>query len=162
MRASGRTAQLGSSGRILLFKHVLIPTDGSALSDLAVEKGVEFAKAMGAKVTFVIVVEPFHLLTANVAQIEETRATYEAHAEAHANEILARGDKIAKSAGVVSASIKLSHDQPHDAITRTAASQGCDVIAMASHGRRGLAAAMLGSQTMRVLAHSTIPVLVFR
>jgi nucleotide-binding universal stress UspA family protein len=145
-----------------LFKHVLIPTDGSAIADIAVEKGVALAKAIGAKVTFMIAVEPFHLLTANVAQIEATRASYEAHAKAHARDILARCEQVAHAAGVKSQVTQLQHDQPHDAIIKTATSQGCDLIAMSSHGRRGLAAALLGSQTMRVLSHSDIPVLVFR
>jgi nucleotide-binding universal stress UspA family protein len=145
-----------------MFKHILIPTDGSALSDIAVEKGVALARATGARVTFMIAVEPFHLLTANVAQIEETRASYDAHAEQHAKEILARCEKTAQAAGVDSHVLQLQHDQPHDAIIKTAASRGCDLIAMSSHGRRGLAAAFLGSQTTRVLAHSDIPVLVFR
>jgi nucleotide-binding universal stress UspA family protein len=145
-----------------MFKHVLIPTDGSPLSEAAVAKGLEFAKALGARATAVVVIEPFHLLTANVEQIESTRADYEAHAARHAADILAAAAAKAEAAGVAFAGRTAKHDHPYQAIIATAAEQGCDVIAMASHGRRGMAALMLGSQTTKVLTHSTIPVLVFR
>lgn len=145
-----------------MFKHVLIPTDGSELAGKAVQGGVALAKALGARVTFVVVIEPFHILTANVAQIEETRASYETHAEVHAAEVLGQCEAVARAAAVESSSVQHSHDEPHRAILHTAAAQGCDLIAMSSRGRRGLAAAILGSQTMRVLADAKIPVIVYR
>jgi nucleotide-binding universal stress UspA family protein len=145
-----------------MFKHVLIPTDGSKLSEEAVAKGLELAKALGARATVMIVIEPFHILTADVAQIESTRDEYEAHATSHAAAILEAAAAKGRAAGVTVATLDVRHDHPHDAIVRTAWEQGCDLIAMASHGRRGVAALMLGSQTAKVLAHSKIPVLVFR
>jgi nucleotide-binding universal stress UspA family protein len=145
-----------------MFTHVLIPTDGSELAGKAVEGGVALAAALGARVTFLIAVEPFHVLTATVAQIEETRAGYEASSVQHAGEVLAACEAVAGAAGVASTLVKETADEPHRAILRTAAAAGCDLIAMSSRGRRGLAAAVLGSQTMRVLADSTIPVIVYR
>ena len=145
-----------------MFKHVLIPTDGSALADAAVTQGLAFAGEVGARVTLMLVVEPFHVLTADVTQIESLRAAYEAHSEAHAAEVLGKCAAQAKAAGVEARTLKVAHDQPFEAIVKTAAEQGCDLIAMASHGRRGLAAILLGSQTMKVLTHSKIPVLVYR
>ena len=145
-----------------MFKHVLIPTDGSELSDSAIERGVELAKALSARITFLVVVEPFRVFDFSADQLEETRASYEAHAQAHADATLKQAEKIAETAKVACDSVKLTGDQPYEAIIETSANQGCDLIAMASHGRRGLAAVMLGSQTMKVLVSSKIPVLVFR
>ena len=145
-----------------MFAHLLIPTDGSELSDKAIERGVELAKALGARITFLAVVEPFRVFDLSADQLEETRASYEAHAQAHADATLKRAEKIAEAAKVEFDSVKLLGDQPYEEIIETATNQGCDLVAMASHGRRGLAAVMLGSQTMKVLVSSKIPVLVFR
>ena len=92
------------------------------------------AKALGARATAVVVIEPFHLLTANVEQIESTRADYEAHAARHAADILAAAGAKAEAAGVAFAGRTAKHDHPYEAIIATAADEGCDVIAMASHG----------------------------
>ena len=82
-----------------------------------------------------VVIEPFHLLTANVAQIESTRASYEAHASKHAEDILAAAAAKPAAAGVQLTTRTVLHDQPFDAIIRTAQEEGCDVITIASHGR---------------------------
>jgi nucleotide-binding universal stress UspA family protein len=95
-------------------------------------------------------------------QLEETRASYEAHVQARADETLKRAGTIAEAAKVACDSVKLLSDQPYEEIIETATNRGCDLVAMASHGRRGLAAVLLGSQTMKVLVSSKIPVLVFR
>jgi nucleotide-binding universal stress UspA family protein len=145
-----------------MFKHILIATDGSALSQEAAGKAVELARALGARATALVVLEPFHLLTANVAQLERTRSEYEAQAQRQADEILGAVKARADAAGVAIETKVVHHDHPHDAILQTAGAGGCDLIAMASHGRRGVAALMLGSQTTRVLTQSKVPVLVFR
>jgi nucleotide-binding universal stress UspA family protein len=145
-----------------MFKHVLIPTDGSELAEEAVEKGLAFARSAGAKVTFVTVAEPFHIFSGETAQLESTRAEYERHASEHAKAILARAEAKAAAAGVPAGTVELADDHPYDAIIRAAERAGCDLIAMASHGRRGLSAVVLGSQTVKVLTHTRIPVLVFR
>ena len=83
-----------------MFAHVLIPTDGSELSDRAIERGVELAKALGARITFLAVVEPFRVFDLSADQLEETRASYEAHVQAHADATLKRAEKIAETAKV--------------------------------------------------------------
>lgn len=141
-----------------MFKHVLIPSDGSALSTEAAVKGIEFARSQGARATAVVVMEPL----AGGRQSEAVRADYEAREAAQADAVLAAIAVRAKTAGVELATLKAQGDDPYAAIIRAAEEQGCDVIAMASHGRRGVTAMVLGSQTLKVLTHSKIPVLVFR
>ncbi len=138
-----------------MFKHVLIPTDGSELSEAAIGRGVAFAKAMGARVTGVTVSRPFLL-------IADRKDEYSANAEKHAQQRL---KAIAEAAGVSSVSFQAVHlfsENPYQAIIDTANDRGCDVISMASHGRRGMSAVLLGSETLKVLTHSKIPVLVWR
>ena len=145
-----------------MFTHILIPTDGSRLAGEAVDKGLALAKSCGARVTFLTVVEPFHLLSADAAQLESTRVEYERQAKAVARDVLERARASAEAAGVEAAVIDGEDDQPFEVIVRTAETLGCDLIAMASHGRRGVAALMIGSQTMKVLTRSKVPVLVYR
>jgi nucleotide-binding universal stress UspA family protein len=145
-----------------LYKNVLIPTDGSDLATTAVKHGVNFAKEIGAKVTGVTVTEPFHLLSVKPSQLEYTPAEYEKHSKTHAQKILSTVSAAAASAGVSCETLHAEHEHPYQAIIDTAASKGCDLIVMASHGRRGVAAVVLGSETVKVLTHSTIPVLAYR
>jgi nucleotide-binding universal stress UspA family protein len=142
-----------------MFKHVLIPTDGSALSTEAAIKSIEFARSHGARATALVVLEP---LPAGGQHSESMRAEHESGADAQADAVLAAIAMRAKSAGVDLAMLKTRGDDPYAAIIRVAEEQGCDMIAMASHGRRGIDAMVLGSQTLKVLTHSRIPVLVFR
>jgi nucleotide-binding universal stress UspA family protein len=145
-----------------MYKHVLIPTDGSALSATAVENGMRFARDAGAKVTVVTVVEPFHVLSTDPKQLAETRLDYERHAKAAAARYLTEAERQAKTLGVRCEVVQVEHEHPYRAIIDTAASKGCDLIAMASHGRRGVSALVIGSETVKVLTHSSIPVLVYR
>lgn len=145
-----------------MFRHILIPTDGSALAGAAVDKGVALAKSIGARVTFLMVVEPFHVLSLDSVQLESTRAEYDRTAAGVVRDTLAAAAAKARAAGVEAATVDGEDDQPFRAITAAADTLGCDLIAMASHGRRGMAALMIGSQTMKVLANSKVPVLVYR
>lgn len=145
-----------------MYRHILIPTDGSPLSDLAVDKGLTLAKALNAKVTAVTVIEPFHVFSAGKEQLSSTREEYERHATQHADEVLAAVESSAKARGVACETISVESDHPHQAIVDAAAAKGCDLVAMSSHGRRGVAAFVLGSVTQKVLTHSAIPVLVYR
>lgn len=145
-----------------MFKHILIPTDGSELAGQAIDKGLAFAAESGAKVTILTVTEPFHILSTDAVQLESTRSNYEASANAHAREILAAAEEKAKAAGVPVTTHHKWHDHPYEAIIDAALEDGCDLIAMASHGRRGMAAVVMGSQATKVLTHSKIPVLVYR
>lgn len=145
-----------------MFKKILVPTDGSPLSDMAVEKAVALAKAVGAGVVFLTCVEPFRLWTDNTDQLAYTRDEYERFAHASAAHFLDKAAAVAASAGVACKKLVSDGNEPHRAIIDAAAAQGCDLIAMASHGRRGMAALVLGSETQKVLTHSTMPVLVYR
>jgi len=149
-----------------MYSNILIPTDGSQLAEQAVGKGIDLARALGARVTVVTVVEPFevmrHFATADHAQLSETYATYAREAEAHAAKVLENAAARAAAADVTVETSRVESGYPYDAIVRTAEESGCDLIVMSSHGRKGVAAVLVGSETMKVLTHSKIPVLVLR
>ncbi len=132
-----------------MFRHILIPSDGSAASQLAVRAALRMARESGARVTAVHVL-PEEPALASVAPPQQDNA------------ILADIARQATTLHVDCTTLQLHADQPHAAIIATALQRGCDLIAMASRGRSGLASLMLGSQTQKVLTHSKIPVLVFR
>ena len=145
-----------------MFKHILFPTDGSELSEKAIRTTVALAKSMSASVTGLTVSEPFHVLATDPVMVTDTEDVYRARCEKRAKQYLDAIKKAAESAGVVFAGLHLFSDQPYTAIISTASAQGCDLICMASHGRRGISALVLGSETVKVLTHSKIPVLVWR
>ena len=145
-----------------MFRNILIPTDGSDLAAKAVEQGVLFAKEIGAKITAVTVTEPFHLVSVKRSQLEYTPIEYEKHAKAHAEKVLGIVSAAAKSAGIVCDMLHVEHELVYQAIIDATEARKCDLIVMASHGRRGVSAVVLGSETVKVLTHSKIPVLVYR
>ncbi len=145
-----------------MFKNILVPTDGSDLAAKAVEQAVLFAKEIGAKITAVTVTEPSDLLSVTPTQLEYTPIEYQKHARAYAETVLGTVSDAAKSAGVVCETLHVEHDQIYQAIIDAAEARKCDLIVMASHGRRGVSAVVLGSETVKVLTHSKIPVLVYR
>ena len=145
-----------------MFKNILIPTDGSDLAAKAVEQGVRFAKEIGAKITAVTVTEPFELVSVSQIQLEYTPIEYKKYAEAQAEKVLGTVSATAKSAGVECQTLHTEHEQVYQAIIEAAEARRCDLIVMASHGRRGVSAVVLGSETVKVLTHSKIPVLVYR
>jgi nucleotide-binding universal stress UspA family protein len=145
-----------------LLKNILVATDGSDLAAKAVEQGVLFAKEIGAKITAVTVTEPFHLLSVAPSQLEYTPLEYKKHAEAHTGKVLSVASAMAESAGVACDILHVEHEQVYQAIIEAATARKCDLIVMASHGRRGVSAVVLGSETVKVLTHSNIPVLVYR
>jgi len=145
-----------------MYKHILIPTDGSKLSDAAVEHGIEFAKEVGAKITALTVTEPFHIIAFRAEALEYTSASYEQQAGEQAAGILNAVASAAKAAGVTCETVHVQQEHPYKAIIDTAKSHQCDLIVMASHGRRGISAVVLGSETVKVLTHSKTPVLVYR
>lgn len=145
-----------------MFKHVLIPTDGSPLSNGMIHKALTLAKEQGAIVTAIHVMAGFHVFTASAEMLEDTRESYKRDSEAHAATFLAQVESAAREQGVVCKTLAVSDDQPYEAIVRAARELGCDLICMASHGRRGVKGLLLGSETQKVLTHSQIPVLVFR
>ena len=145
-----------------MYRHLLLPTDGSPLSDHAVDQGLELAASLGAEVTLLTVVEPFYTFTAAPGHQREDRAQYERYARQAAKAILQRAQEQAGALGVPAKAKLLGSEHPDQAIIDTASESGCDLIAMASHGRRGVNALLLGSVTQKVLTHSRIPVLVLR
>jgi nucleotide-binding universal stress UspA family protein len=145
-----------------MYTNILIPTDGSELAGKAVQHGIALAKRIGAKVTVLTVLPPFHVFTTDAQMIEDTPALYKARMQEHAEEILGTVARAAQAASVACEMVHVEHEHPYQAIIDTAESKGCDLIVMASHGRHGISAIILGSETLKVLTHSKIPVLVHR
>ena len=145
-----------------MFKHLLLPTDGSELSEVAIRKGIEFAKTIDAKITGFYVLPEFHIFTYRTEMLEDTRDQYAKDCQAHAAQYLGVIERGAKEAGVAAETASVTHDHPYEAIIVAAEERGCDLIVMASHGRRGARGVLLGSETQKVLTHSKIPVLVCR
>jgi nucleotide-binding universal stress UspA family protein len=148
-----------------MYRHILIPTDGSEMAHKAINHGLSLAKTVGAKVTALTVEESFNVYDvppSKVHQISDAFSEHSQHAKAHAEKILSGVTDAAKAGGVPCETLQITHDHPYEAIVATAKEKGCDLIVMASHGRSGIAAIILGSVTNKVLTHTTIPVLVCR
>jgi nucleotide-binding universal stress UspA family protein len=145
-----------------MFKHILIPTDGSDLSRKAVLYGVQLAKESGAKVTSITVTDPYRAATMDTVLIPIDEEDYEEQARLLSERAMEQVKIATQAAGVKCETLREIHDQPYRAIIDAAHALGCDLIVMASHGRRGISALLLGSETVKVLTHSTIPVLVYR
>src|SRR6516162_183992 len=135
-------------------KHILIPTDGSDLSNGAIQYGIALAKAVNAKVTGLTVSSPFHVLAVEPDMVTDTRQSYEKRMKDVAAKRLAQVRDAAVAAGIPCEVVHIEHEHPYRAIIDTANSNGCDLITMASHGRRGISAMVLGSETLKVLTHS--------
>ena len=144
-----------------MFKHLLLPTDGSPLSENAVLQGIQLAHVHGARVTGVHVSPRFHVLTYRTDMLEETRAEYERDSDVHAERYLAFITKAAAHSRVPCETLRERSDDVFQSIIDVARKRACDLIVMASHGRRGIGGVLLGSETQRVLTHSGIPVLVW-
>jgi len=144
-----------------MFKHLLVPTDGSPASEAAARSAVAFARDAGARITVLTVKPFFHPFTLRPEELEDTRGD-SWNVDLHARKYLEVVEGVARAAGVPCDTAVETSDRPWEVIAGTATSRGCDLIAMASHGRTGVASLFLGSQTQRVLAHSPVPVLVFR
>jgi nucleotide-binding universal stress UspA family protein len=146
-----------------MYQNILIATDGSILAEKAVKHGLELAKGIGAKVTALIVEAPFSLYSVPESRIQRMSEAFAQHAEhvkQHATQVLSHVAVMAKDSGVRCDTLQVEHDHPYEAIIATANERGCDLIVMASHGRSGLTALLLGSVTNKVLTHTKLPVLV--
>ena len=163
-----------------MFKHILLPTDGSDLSTAAIHQGIMLAKSIRAKITGLCVM-PRHPKTLSAAQmptevLDQSASRCKELAEAYL-ETIEKGAEIARQlaeaylqvilksaqdAGVACEVVTERADSPYEAIIRVADQKGCDLIMMASHGRSGVKAILIGSETQKVLTHSKIPVLVYR
>jgi nucleotide-binding universal stress UspA family protein len=146
-----------------MYKNILIATDGSELAGKAVTHGLGLAKAVGAKVTAMIVEAPFNVFDVTESRARHMSEEFARHNEAikrHASQVLGDIAVAAKNAGVPCDTVQTEHEQPYQAIIKTAEDKGCDAIIMASHGRSGISAVLLGSVTNKVLTHTSIPVVV--
>ena len=145
-----------------MFKHILLPTDGSNLSQAAVQKGVQFAKSMQAKITGISVMpeQKYYMYQTDII-VQVKKETVKQH-KREADRNLSVIEKAAKDAGVPCETLCEISDYPYETIIKVAEKRGCDLIMMASHGRRGIGAILIGSETQKVLTHSKIPVLVYR
>ena len=145
-----------------MFKHILVPTDGSKLSEKAVKEAVHLAKQSKAKVTALHVIPRFHTFTYQAEMLEVTAKEYEVSSTERAREYLRFAERAATSAGVTCDGAHAFNDQPYEEIIKTAKKRKCDLILMASHGRRGIEGFLLGSETQKVLTHTKLPVIVVR
>ncbi|KRD13910.1 MULTISPECIES: universal stress protein [Acidovorax] len=145
-----------------MYKHILMPSDGTALSEAAILRGMRFAREAHAKVTGFYALPEFHSLAYHAEMLEHTRKSQEDQARARAEVVLDYIRETAAQYGVPCDTVTSISDHPYEAIIDAAHAQGCDLILMASHGRRGLQGLLLGSETLKVLTHSKIPVLVHR
>ncbi|MBV2236071.1 MAG: universal stress protein [Sterolibacterium sp.] len=147
-----------------MFKHILVPTDGSELSSNAVHQAVNFAREIGARITFFYARPDYPIAFYGEGALIDptTPEKFAEMAQTQAQKILSAAEEVARQAGVVCSSTSLINDIAYMAIIEAATHAGCDLVFMASHGRRGISSLLLGSETQKVLTHSKIPVLVWR
>lgn len=149
-----------------MFQHILLPTDGSKLSYKAVQQAIEVAKALGAKITALHIVGGYHPVLRDegfaMPEIPALKKRLEEEEAAGAKKILGPVKEAAQMSGVECDLVVATSDVPYEMIINQATKFKCDLIIMASHGRRGLQGILLGSETQKVLTHSKIPVLVCR
>jgi Universal stress protein UspA and related nucleotide-binding proteins len=145
-----------------MYKHILIPTDGSELSLKAIHDGVDFAKEINAQVTFVSAMPPFHLIAGDPLVVTDTPESYDRDSRRIFDSRFKQATEYAAAKDVVADTEPLYAERPYEAIIDAAARKRCDLIFMASHGRTGLKGFFLGSETHKVLTHSNIPVQVCR
>jgi nucleotide-binding universal stress UspA family protein len=149
-----------------MYKHLLVPTDGSPLSLKAAKAAAGLAKKLDARITALHVtsrwIPPLGSEGAVASQMAELEEAYRRSSETAGGKALGQVARLATAAGVKCERVRVTGDQPWDAIIRAAAKHKCDLVVMASHGRRGIAGLLLGSETTKVLTHSKVPVLVCR
>jgi nucleotide-binding universal stress UspA family protein len=149
-----------------LYDHILIATDGSDLAQRGVDQGLSLAKALGSKVTVIVATERFPLQGATTSSgwvgSPVDYEQYDAGQKQFASDILSAVKAEAGALGIDADTVHVPMQHPATAILNTAASLDCDLIVMASHGRRGISRMLMGSQTAEVLANSRAPVLVVR
>lgn len=145
-----------------MYKHILLPSDGSELSKKAINHGIALAKAVSAKVTALVVSTPIHALVVAPGLASSSLDQYKQLVADHTAKYLDKIRDAAAESNVSCDVVQIAHEQPYEAIISTARENGCDLIIMASHGLRGVSAIVLGSETLKVLTHTDIQVLVYR
>lgn len=147
-----------------MFKHLLVPTDGSPLSTETVKRAISFAREADARITFFYAKPEYPVAFYGEGALIDptTPEKFAEMADQQAREILDACAQLAQAANVPCAPLSVTSDIPYEAIIEAAKTAECDLIFMASHGRRGFSGLLLGSETQKVLTHSDIPVLVYR
>ncbi len=148
-----------------MYKHILLPTDGSKLSGKSFKQGIGLAKAISAKVLVIHVMPEYQAVMDDSfvsPSVVGFKKQFDEESQKRAKKILAAAKTEAAAAKVACECVAVTSNAPYDAIIREAKKSKCDLIVMASHGRKGLASLLLGSETAKVLTHSTVPVLVVR
>lgn len=145
-----------------MFKHLLVPTDGSPLSAKAIKAAVEFAKMAGARITAISVAEPYPYLAVADAGYLPDGSRYDVEMQQFAERFVTEAAELATASGVPCDTRIALAFSPYQEIVKAADELGCDAIFMASHGRKGINRLFVGSETQKVLAHTTLPVMVFR
>jgi len=144
-----------------MYKRILVPTDGSEISNKAVQSAIAMARLTGAQLMAISVKEPFPYSAISEMQPVPPQEFYDAQ-ERIAGARVKEATDAAQAAGISCQGYTVEAMHPYEAILDHAKSQACDLIVMASHGRRGLSALLLGSETQKVLTHSPVPVLVVK
>jgi nucleotide-binding universal stress UspA family protein len=166
MRADGHVSSLTAKAEgQLMYQRILIATDGSGLAGKAVSHGLALAKRLNVPVTVVTVTEPWSVLELGRMARQGNQnpvAQFEEMAAGAANNILDKARQTANSQGVACDVVHVQDQHPAEGIIATAKDRGCDLIVMASHGRRGVDRVLLGSQANEVLTHSKVPALIVR
>lgn len=145
-----------------MYKHILLPSDGSELSGQAVKEGIRFAKLVGARLTALHTTPQFYPSQMAAHAMVERAREHDARSKESAKHALDPIEQAAREADVACTVVHRVSDSPWEEIIKAAVERSCDLIFMASHGRRGVSALLLGSETNKVLTHSKIPVLVTR
>jgi nucleotide-binding universal stress UspA family protein len=143
-----------------MFKHILIPIDGSELSTRAARTGIELAQLSKARVSAIHVISPFQTIAYMGAILAATEFAYNEEAKTNAERYLADVKAIADAAGVAFDGEAVFGDQPFETIVQAVKDKQCDLVVMGSHGWRGMTRLLLGSETQKVLLRSEVPVLV--
>ncbi|WP_430390071.1 universal stress protein [Dyella sp. 20L07] len=143
-----------------MFKHILVPIDGSELSIRAAKTAIELAKLSHARVSAIHVIAPFQTIAYMGAILAATEFTYNEEAKVNAERYLADVRAVADAAGVPFDGETLFNEQPFEAIVQSVTDKKCDLVVMGSHGWRGMTRLLLGSETHKVLLRSDVPVLV--
>lgn len=143
-----------------MYANILLSTDGSDVARKGVEHGIALAKALNAKATIVTVTESYPVDYGGGFDSQEDIDSFDAACKQRANKVLDQARSMAEQSGLPVELLHIPNEHPATAIVETAKSRGCDLIVMASHGRRGLRKLFLGSQTSEVLANGSVPVLV--
>ena len=153
-----------------MFKKILVPTDGSPLSEKCIQAAVKFAASLDAKMVAISVIDPYIPVPPIIDGVpldpnfydEDTRRIFEAQPQQMAKKNVSFAHEVARSAGVNCEMVTATSEDPYEEIVKAVNAFRCDLIFMASHGRKGLNRLILGSETQKVLAYSSVPVLVYR